>query len=147
MLTQEKLNIIVADIKRKKELAELSDAFLLEKVILHLQKNQKLTSFLEEKCNPKSAVYKETIKRIREQLRRSYGLFHPHQTPPEILLHWSTTTPKEQSDLLNEILKTHSSTKERLTAYPSLYKRIFDITGKPSSILDLACGLNPFSLS
>jgi len=43
------------------------------------------------------------------------------------------------------ILKTHASTKERIDIYPELYKEIFAITKKPKSILDLGCGMNPFS--
>ena len=39
----------------------------------------------------------------------------------------------------------HSSTKERLLFYSELYKKIFKIAGKPKSILDLGCGINPLS--
>src|SRR3989338_9387488 len=43
------------------------------------------------------------------------------------------------------ILKTHISSKERISIYPELYEKIFSITGKAKSILDLSCGLNPLS--
>ena len=39
----------------------------------------------------------------------------------------------------------HQSSKERLPQYEETYRRIFAITGKPASILDLACGANPYS--
>ena len=40
----------------------------------------------------------------------------------------------------------HASTKERLPILADFYQKIFAITGIPTSILDLACGLNPFAL-
>lgn len=50
-------------------------------------------------------------------------------------------------DNINKILELHISTKERINTYQELYSAIFSITGRPDSILDLACGLNPFSLN
>ena len=49
---------------------------------------------------------------------------------------------------LESVLKQHASTRERLplAAVEALYSQIFDVTGAPSSILDLACGLNPLYL-
>lgn len=45
-----------------------------------------------------------------------------------------------------EIMTHHTSTRERLSILDGFYQRIFEISGKPASILDLACGLNPLSL-
>lgn len=44
------------------------------------------------------------------------------------------------------IMAAHDSTRERLPILDSFYRRIFDITGPPESILDLACGLDPLAL-
>jgi 16S rRNA (guanine(1405)-N(7))-methyltransferase len=44
-----------------------------------------------------------------------------------------------------KILASHASTKERIPILDTFYQQIFVITGKPDVILDLACGLNPFS--
>jgi 16S rRNA (guanine(1405)-N(7))-methyltransferase len=44
------------------------------------------------------------------------------------------------------ILASHASTNERLSILAEFYPRLFALTGPPASILDLACGLNPFSL-
>ena len=51
--------------------------------------------------------------------------------------------------ILESLLKRHASTRERLplSAMDAMYARIFEITGKPESILDLACGLNPVYLA
>jgi 16S rRNA (guanine(1405)-N(7))-methyltransferase len=45
-----------------------------------------------------------------------------------------------------KVLEKHASTRERLPIMADFYKRIFKTTGIPNSILDLACGLNPFAL-
>jgi 16S rRNA (guanine(1405)-N(7))-methyltransferase len=44
------------------------------------------------------------------------------------------------------VLEKHASTRERLPIMTNFYRRIFELTGIPGSILDLACGLNPFAL-
>jgi 16S rRNA (guanine(1405)-N(7))-methyltransferase len=45
-----------------------------------------------------------------------------------------------------KILQTHISTRERTPILEQFYHEIFSRTGKPKSILDLACGYHPFGL-
>jgi 16S rRNA (guanine(1405)-N(7))-methyltransferase len=45
-----------------------------------------------------------------------------------------------------QILSAHASTKERIPIMAEFYAKIFEHTGIPGSVLDLACGLNPFAL-
>ncbi|MCL6451796.1 MAG: hypothetical protein K6T75_10935 [Acetobacteraceae bacterium] len=45
-----------------------------------------------------------------------------------------------------QVLRLHAATSERLPFYGEFYRRIFAVTGAPASILDVASGLNPFSL-
>jgi len=42
-----------------------------------------------------------------------------------------------------EVLSQHASTAERMPHLESFYNQIFEVTGKPDSVLDLACGLHP----
>lgn len=65
--------------------------------------------------NKKSKDYKAIIKGVRAILRRVHSSFYGGEL----------------------------SIKERNKIYPSLYKKIFKITGKPKKILDLGCGSNP----
>ena len=44
------------------------------------------------------------------------------------------------------VLTLHSSTRERLPILDQFYTQILKITGRPGSILDLGCGLNPVAL-
>ncbi len=121
-----KLAKLIADIKQKKELRSIDSEFVKENLLRYLQQYPSFD------FNPKSALYKKIIKEIRARLRRSYGLFRQEK------IDWSSDP--------ESILKQHSSTKERFSFYPELYSRVWKITGKPKVILDLACGVNPFSV-
>lgn len=48
--------------------------------------------------------------------------------------------------IVSELLWIHSSTAERANFIEEFYKKIFEITGKPKSIIDLACGFNPLAV-
>lgn len=57
---------------------------------------------------------------------------------------------KQASRMLSEndiegALKLHSSTKERMPL-AGFYEELFSRTGRPASVLDIACGLNPIYL-
>jgi len=45
-----------------------------------------------------------------------------------------------------DIMHSHLSTRERLPILDNFYRTIFQVTGQPHSILDIACGLNPLAL-
>ena len=44
------------------------------------------------------------------------------------------------------IMETHHSTRERLPLLDTFYPRIWEVTGRPRAVLDLACGLNPLAV-
>jgi len=44
------------------------------------------------------------------------------------------------------LLARHHSTRERLAYYPAFFRTIQEVCGRFDSLLDLACGLNPFAL-
>jgi hypothetical protein len=124
------LNELIKAIKSKKELESLDTKFVKVELDAYFLRNPKEKLALKE-LNQKSKVYKKIIKEVRSKLRRSYGLFRQEKI--------------DFSKDYQELLNTHSSTKERLKLYPTLYKRIFKITGEPKGILDLGCGINPLS--
>ena len=72
-----------------------------------------------------SAKYKgkELFKETRKLLRLVYGMYKSK----------------------NYSLEKHPSTRERIKYYKEIFKKIFEITGKPKKILDLGCGSNPLS--
>ncbi len=151
MLDQEKVMALIGDIKKKKELQSIDDNFVREYLIKHLQQEPKLLNSLRENFNPKSKAYVSVIKTVRSRLRRVYGLFRDNPSKRkklvQELLMASGAGTAQRADIIKQILSTHSSTDERLPFYDRLYAEIFAITGKPKTLLDLGCGINPFSFS
>lgn len=45
-----------------------------------------------------------------------------------------------------KMLSSHASTRERIPLLETFYPRLWQITGQPQVVLDLACGLHPFGL-
>jgi len=117
---------LIKKIKQKKELSGLADSVVKETLQSYLKKhNISLT---------KTTHYtkKILVKEIRAQLRKLTGRFQKGIKNKENLPY-------------KELLKTHSSTAERIDFYPKLKRRISKIN--PKTILDLGCGLNPIALA
>ncbi len=100
-------------------------------------------------CAARYKKPKDADKAAREALHGITGAF---MTPADAaacadsLRDWAAL---ERPDaLLAEALRRHASTRERLPlrAMDALYGRIFEITGRPGRVLDLACGINPIYL-
>jgi hypothetical protein len=130
-----KVKQLITSIKEKRELRDLDDNFVKEELKRYFLRNNKTFLVIKEtkeRLNTKSTAYKLIVKEVRAKLRRSYGLF---RTEKDFL--------KEKD--FDKILNLHSSTKERLNFYHKLYDKIFKITGKPKTILDLGAGVNPLS--
>ena len=93
---------------------------------------------------------KETIKATKRRLHQVYGAFG-HEVDYQGLFHrlesaYRSGSQEEIEAACRHILGLHSSTRERLPIVDQFYRSIFDITGRPASILDLGCGLNPLAL-
>lgn len=140
---------LVAAVKDKKELRGLSDAFVAEKVSEYFSAHGKAKKLLEENgYNVKSAVFKQAVKEVRSGLRDAYGLFQntSAQKRRKLFLEYVQAKGRgEKLRLLDALLASHQSTKERKDHYDEYYRKIFAATGKPSRILDLGCGYNPLS--
>ena len=150
VLDEDKVMVIIRDIRRKKELKELNEEFIREHLFKYLQQETKITNSLVKNFNQKSAYYKKVIKEVRARLRRLYGLFRIEEDSDnrrELVDELVQSSKNKRKEIIEKILKTHSSTKERLKCYEKLYHKMFSLTGKPKSIIDLGCGINPFSIS
>ena len=148
MLEKGKIAALIENIKKKKELQSIDDDFVERYLVKYLHQEPALLKSLQENFNPKSKAYVSVIKNVRSQLRRVYGLFRDDAKERKSVVEELLRSPeRKRSNLLQQILSTHSSTQERLPIYEQLYSRIFAITGKPKTILDLGCGINPFSFS
>ncbi len=142
-IPEEIISKLIQDIKSNKY--NIGEDYVSEQLRKHLLNNSKAIDLLISKPQKqlvKTRNYKQIIKEIRNVLRKRIEVF---QTSKNIsnLLEELKITPSLESH--NKLLLTNKSTRERLEIYPALYKKIFDVAGKPRIILDLACGLNPLS--
>lgn len=135
----------VKEIKKKKTLRNLDDSFVEGIIDEYLKNNNKLHSKLLEHSKPlKSKEFKILLKDIRKKLHEVYGIFDLGKKDLSKFKKFNNIDD-EFIKLHKELLKKHKSSLERINDYEKIYSRIFKITGKPKSILDLGCGLNPLS--
>ena len=121
-------NNLIEEIKRKKELSGLTNSIVSNILDNYLKKHSIILK------NLKSKELKIIIKDIRVELRKLSGRFQK-----------SFKKIKLEENNIGNILKTHSSTAERLDFYPKLKNIISKL--KVHSILDIGCGLNPIALA
>jgi 16S rRNA (guanine(1405)-N(7))-methyltransferase len=144
---EDKLALLVLDIIAKQELSNLEPDFVLEKVVSYLENNRKLMKKLEGSDYSRfrrSKEHEQVLKKIRADLRVVYGVFilDDYKKREKLLKALESNPDLKHHDT---ILELHKSSKERLQIYSVVYRRIFEHTGVPKKILDLACGLNPIS--
>ncbi|MFY9826308.1 MAG: hypothetical protein WAM82_33400 [Thermoanaerobaculia bacterium] len=84
---------------------------------------------------------KEVLKAAKRKLHQVYAAY----LSPKAAARLTQLDAGSRGDCL-EAMSLHASTVERLPILDELYGRIFAVTGVPSRVLDLACGLHPFGL-
>lgn len=134
---------IVSKIKTKK-FKNLDENVILSEIKEFLRKNPKI-----KVDNERSKDFKKVVKHVKQRMHQNYGMFQKNVSKREKLLEKLKKVKENSSEyveLHKKILSTHKSTKERLSFYEQLYEDLFKITENPSSILDIGCGLNPFSI-
>jgi hypothetical protein len=89
----------------------------------------------------------EDIKNIRKQLHRFYSSYQTKAKKKIPKLLEELKKNNRDFEIINKILSASLSTKERLDKYPFIYDKIFEVSKKPNFIIDLGCGLNPFSIT
>ncbi len=124
------MRTIIKKIKQKPELSSISDEVIKEALAPYEKKHNISIKNLKEK------EQKIIIKEIRAKLRKLAGQYQKSTKKRIAFL---------KQDKIKELLKTHSSTAERINFYPKLKALLRKL--KINSILDLACGLNPLALS
>lgn len=97
-------------------------------------------------CEGKYKKAKDVEKAAREKL---HGITSAFLSDAEYKRALSLAEAERTEENLSLLLSCHASTRERLplAAMDGLYQRIFEITGVPETLLDLACGMNPLYLA
>jgi 16S rRNA (guanine(1405)-N(7))-methyltransferase len=96
---------------------------------------------------PKSRNAAEAQKRTKRRLHQIFGAYAAPLPYAEIAQRIAATPENghQLEGVCRWVLEKHASTRERLPILSAFYADIFGITGKPSRLLDVACGLNPFA--
>lgn len=115
-------NEILKKITEKKSLSGLSEEIVSKELKLYLKKDNINLNLISQKDS------KIIVRDMRAKLRKLSGSFNSESF-------------SDQED----ILSSHSSTRERKEFYQNLKNKLFDL--KVKSILDLGCGLNPLALA
>lgn len=99
---------------------------------------------------PKEARDQEAVKRIKRRLHQVCGAFVETLDVDRALARLTGAAQDSDETHLRqacrELLGFHASTRERLPFLDHFYQAIFAITGPPSSVLDVACGLAPLAV-
>jgi 16S rRNA (guanine(1405)-N(7))-methyltransferase len=93
---------------------------------------------------------KAAIKATKRRLHQVYGAFEQDldydAAYRQLAAAYSADSGERIRAACRQILALHSSTGERLPAIDRFYQAIWQATGRPGSLLDLGCGLNPLAL-
>ncbi len=132
-----KLKALTVEILRSRKYRQIN---LPEETIIDLLKNE-----MQLGKDERSA-----IKSARRKLHNIIAPYLGDLDYDQAIIDLESAFQNRQSDKIKQfcrsILAQHSSTRERLEILDIFYPRLFALGGKPKIILDLACGLNPFSL-
>jgi 16S rRNA (guanine(1405)-N(7))-methyltransferase len=93
---------------------------------------------------------KAAAKATKRRLHQVYGAFEhdfDHEAAYQRLRNaYELGSDEEIKAACRHLMGQHSSTRERLPILDRFYRELFAITGRPSLLLDLGCGLNPLAL-
>lgn len=125
---------VVTAVKQSKKYGDTSEQTIRELAVEALRRYKK----------PKQA-----IKAVRAQL---HSIMAPYLGDPDyaaakerLTAVFAAADPEQIKAACADIMAAHLSTRERLPLLDSFYREIFAVTGRPSSLLDIACGLNPLA--
>jgi len=147
-MKKEKIKKLISQIKGKKNIG-VNDDYVFDLLSNFLKQNKFKELFEKDlKFIFRNKEFRKITKEIREELHRVYGVYQVKKQwkKEELLKNLKNKDFEEIKYISREILKLHSSSRERLKDYEDVYEKIFNITGKPEIIIDLASGLNPCSL-
>ncbi len=137
---------LVELVKDKPELRGLDDTFVEHRLLDYIEGHEEFVEKYEQ-CRDvdqftRTQEYEDMLKSVRKTLREVFGMFILDEDMESAM-----EDLEEDQSLANHMamLSKHRSAKERLPFYEQVYEEIVERTGPFDSVLDVACGLNPFS--
>lgn len=96
--------------------------------------------------------HKKTKAAVKAVRTRLHSIMAPYLGDPDYVeaarqldAAFAAGSPAGIKAVCRQALHAHLSTQERLPILETFYEQIFAVTGKPSTIMDIACGLNPLA--
>jgi len=90
---------------------------------------------------------------LKETKRRLHQVYAAYEEPLDyeaaytrLAAAWATGDEAQVRAVCRDLLARHASTRERRPILDEFYGRIWAVTGRPASLLDLGCGLNPLTI-
>lgn len=131
---------IVSKVLEKKELRSLNRD-IAKRILLKDFPRRKYEAAETKEFNPRSKETKELVKELRRKLRNVHGVFYNTSLSSKKKKKLLRKLPDRK--VLNQILETHVSTKERLHEAKYLYQQIEDYYDGYNTVCDIGCGYNP----
>lgn len=96
---------------------------------------------------PKARTPAEAEKRVKRRLHQIFGAYatRPNYTAILAGLRAAAGDPDAVRGICRSAMAAHASTRERLPILDVFYREVFAVTGRPTSLLDIGCGLNPLA--
>jgi hypothetical protein len=126
---------LINQIKLNKKYRNISDDIIKKEIESYLNSSQ---------LKPEE-ISKKELKEIRARLHRLYSSYQVKKKKKAERYIEELENSGQVMEITYKLLNSTRSTKERILDYPLIYKKIFEITGKPGAITDLGAGLNIFS--
>lgn len=128
----------------------------IEQVVMALKGSRKYgdthEATIRELVLAESGHYKKAKQVEKAVRKRLHSIMAPYLGDPdyeraqgELTAVFATNDPAQIKACCHDLLYDHLSTRERLPILADFYHQIFAITGRPRSLLDIACGLNPLA--
>lgn len=131
---EQTITAVVEAIKSSKKYGDTSEETIRDLAITALQQHKR----------PKPAI-KAVRKRLHSIMAPYLGDPDYAQAERDLAAAFATNDSGLVQDICHDILETHVSTRERLPLLDDFYPRIWEVTGKPTVLMDIACGLNPLA--
>jgi hypothetical protein len=111
---------------------------------------KKLAAVSHETDLTRLRAYKDLIKDVRKHIYYHLRQYQPDKTQTEELRQQLTNAISAKDNetiqqVIQQLLQTHVSTKERAADYPQFYRTLFKLRPAPRRILDIGCGIHPLS--
>jgi 16S rRNA (guanine(1405)-N(7))-methyltransferase len=134
----------------------MSDNAQVEAVVAAVKSSKKYQDTSEETIRELATAALRHYKRPKQAIKAVRGQLHSIMAPylgdpdyrsaaNQLDAAFASNDAAQVSNTCLDLMRSHLSTRERLPILTEFYLQIFETVGQPSSILDVACGLNPLA--